>query len=242
MKALLHLHGVYLLHRKTRVLLTIHFVVSAGVLLYLTRFFDEREARISIRAMYTSNYVFDGFHSIQFFSLVLILYLALALFHDCPYDVMCVQRTTKTKLLLSKWLTMVIVGILHSSLLMLFFTIFGMTAGFRFKELTSWTYIVPLWMMIMHYGSLSMLVLVMFRHVFSVFFILAGALTARVLVDVGVAIENLGVFALCLNAVFANVHILENGSTTMLFNIRTFMILIVSMMVATVIVHAEKDM
>ena len=220
MMFLMTMHINYVFTRKTILLIVGIGLGKLGVFLILSRFYEPAVNRILYRDQYAFDYFMEGLTMIKLTLLILMLYFAIRLFKEAPYDVVLVQRVNRYKLFLSKWLVLLGIMVVWLFLFLSYFWMIGLGVHRSVTALFTADFVLKMGVFILFYSIICPLILVRFQHLLPLLFIVVGFLVSDLLVDFNKTQTGYGLLTTLVNIVFLNLHVLSLERVDYVFSIR----------------------
>ena len=227
MIVLAKLHLSYLLHRKTQLFLSFFVGFNMLMMIALSRFYDSLFDRIVEKEMYRFDYFMESFSLMKLSVLIVLIYVAIQICLLSPSDIVLRQRVKGWYLLISKLFVIVFVGLIFTLLLLLYQAVFGFLFHGGLSVLYQGELFIYMAVFVVFYSVLLMLLAISFDHIFPLFAVLIGYFSTEILIDFGVAIEQISYFGYLINIFFMNLHILGEEQLVLLVPLRIMVYVIV---------------
>ncbi|MFH5880942.1 hypothetical protein [Liberiplasma polymorphum] len=214
MSKVIRFHLYYLFTLKTKILLSLLYVITLLILFYLTRFYEPRVDRIIFSDIYAIDFFLEALNLLKLTIVSLSIYIVLQLWFFNPYDIVLIQLIGRRKVFISKVFAGLIPLLVYTILSVCLTRILAGYFNLTTPDTNYMMFMVLLSLFTLFYYVIMIAVSFIFQHILSLLILFIMMMIGNILVDFLSPLAHINKITLVYHSLFINIHIIEDYQIT----------------------------
>ncbi|AIO19304.1 hypothetical protein KQ51_01428 [Candidatus Izimaplasma bacterium HR1] len=208
---LLKVHYKFLFTKKVLVVMVILLIISYMIILLQSNLLSSLVDLDINRELYIKGYSYDGLNLIKIVTVLFTMLVGIYSFYISKYDVFLISRNSKTRIIISKFLTVSFISIMFSLCLVLFYSVLWVILDINVELIMIVELLLKMSLFSVYYSLLYAFLVINFNNLFIMVMPFMGYLISNLSIDYGVKIDEIERGSRIINVLFPDLIVLDGA-------------------------------